>query len=322
MEDVELVARHEVEHAQHRGLRLKVARDVEHEAAVAEPRRVNDADSGQRESLTWRRCRQEIPQGLQPIEDASRRGTDDPDPARRIDHQLVRLRRRLPLDSAQFEAHQRVSQLGTEVGPEEFAREPRLIRELGCCCNPRHRRQSVLSRPPCDLDRRRKQGRELAQRDVAGRRVARELRRRGDDVLRALERSRDVIGQRNGDVFRVVEHDVRTARDEAAIEQRVGPVRNLDRRAGRETGEARAAGRSGADRPMTSSMLKPDSHGARVGRVQCAEVDRPTARRQRFRVAVREREGRVGIARELPAKLQSGLSGSRAGGEGQRDDGQ
>ena len=46
VEDVELVARHHVEGAQYRRLWVEIARDVEHEPAVAEARRVHDIERG------------------------------------------------------------------------------------------------------------------------------------------------------------------------------------------------------------------------------------------------------------------------------------
>src|SRR5205823_10280960 len=61
-----------------------------------------------------------------------------------------------------------------------------------------------------------------------------------DHILRALEGSRDVIAQRDAHVFRRIEHDVGSRRSEAAIAERLGDVRDRDRGAGRESGEARA----------------------------------------------------------------------------------
>ena len=70
VEDVELVAGHQVERAQHRGLGMEVARDVEHEAAVAEARRVHDAECRQYEPAARRWWRQQSAQGLETVEDA------------------------------------------------------------------------------------------------------------------------------------------------------------------------------------------------------------------------------------------------------------
>ena len=61
-----------------------------------------------------------------------------------------------------------------------------------------------------------------------------------DHILRALEGSRDVVAQRDADILRAVEHDVRTRRNEAAIAERLGDVADPDRGAGRQSGEARA----------------------------------------------------------------------------------
>ena len=102
--NVELVARHQVEHPQHRGLGLEVARDVEHEAAVAEARGVHDPQGRQRDALPRGRGRQQAAQGLQAVEDAGRRVAEDPDPGRRVDHELVRLGRVLPVDLPRLEA--------------------------------------------------------------------------------------------------------------------------------------------------------------------------------------------------------------------------
>ena len=75
VEDVELVARHQVERPQHRGLGLEVARDVEHEPAVAEARGVHDRHRGEGQPLgRGRGRRQQAPQGLQAVEDAGGRG--------------------------------------------------------------------------------------------------------------------------------------------------------------------------------------------------------------------------------------------------------
>ena len=47
MKDVELVASEEIERAQDQWLRVEVAGDVEHEAAIAETRSVDDSDRRQ-----------------------------------------------------------------------------------------------------------------------------------------------------------------------------------------------------------------------------------------------------------------------------------
>ena len=52
-----------------------------------------------------------------------------------------------------------------------------------------------------------------------------------------FERSRDVVAQRHADGPGAVEHDVRAGRREAAIEQHIGQVRNLDGCARRESGK-------------------------------------------------------------------------------------
>ena len=95
VKDVELVARHQIQRTQHRGLRVEVAADVEHEAPITETRRVHDVQRGQRHAPApaRRRSGQQPAQGLQSIEDTCRRCANDPDPGRRVDRQIICLRR-------------------------------------------------------------------------------------------------------------------------------------------------------------------------------------------------------------------------------------
>ena len=142
VEDVELVARHQVERAQHRGLRMEVACDVEHETAVAESGRVHDAHRWQDQPRTFRWRHQQSPEGLQAIEDTRRRDADDANTCRGIDHQLVRLRRRLAFDRTHLESQRDAALPGPDVWPEVFGGELCLARELGRCRDRRHRRDS------------------------------------------------------------------------------------------------------------------------------------------------------------------------------------
>src|SRR5204862_7614280 len=78
MEDIELVAGDEVERAQHGGLRMEVAGDVEHESAVAEARSVHHANGRQDETRAGSGRGQEGTQQLETVKDAGGRNAHDP----------------------------------------------------------------------------------------------------------------------------------------------------------------------------------------------------------------------------------------------------
>src|SRR6266545_7648682 len=106
VQDVELVPGNEVDRAQHQGLRLEVAGDVEHEPAVAEAGSVHDPDRREVEPTApaGRRRGQEAPQGLEAVEDAGGRDAHDTYALDEIHDERVRLGRCLTCHGAHVES--------------------------------------------------------------------------------------------------------------------------------------------------------------------------------------------------------------------------
>src|SRR5206468_6085210 len=125
VEDIELVAGDEVEHAQHGGLRVKVAGDVEQESAIAEAGSVHHSDGWQDETDARRWRGQQTAQGLETVEDASGRGAHDANTLDGIHDERVRLGRGLPGDGTHLESYGRPACLAgaAEVGAQVLCRE-------------------------------------------------------------------------------------------------------------------------------------------------------------------------------------------------------
>jgi len=156
---VELVAREQVDRAQHRRLGLEVARHVEHESAVAKPRRVHHLNRRKRDPSASDWCGKQRAQRLEAIEDAGGRNSDDSDSRRGIDGEAVRFGRRLALHRPDLEAKRLAppprSSARAHIGPQVFGRERRLVRELRRRVDLRHSVEPQLSRSFGDLERRR-----------------------------------------------------------------------------------------------------------------------------------------------------------------------
>ena len=335
MEGVELVAGHQVEHPQHRGLGLEVARDVEHEAAVAEARGVHDPQGRQGDALPRGSGRQQAAQGLHAVEDAGRRVAEDPDPGRRVDDELVRLGRVLPVDLPRLEAERDRAGAGfrrdlREEGTQRVGEERGLGLQPGGGRDRGRDGEAQSSLPSLERHGGREHGGQRLDRDVARGGVELELRLRGDDagvptgLRRALEGRRHVA-QRVPPAGVVVEDEVRPHGSEAPVGQEGREVLDLDALAGRQ---AREVGAGHHPLEIAGDVLDgdPAPHGPRERLVQGAEVDRPAAAGQGLRVAVREGERDTGGARvigpaedvvlELPPQMQGGLGADRRSGEG------
>ena len=333
VQDIELVAREEINRPQHHGLRMEIAGDVEHEAAVAEARRIHDADRRQRKSGTRRGRGEQVAQRLQPVEHAGRRDAHDANaprrPARRRIHdERIRLGRRLTRDSADLEsqgdaARPRAGEVGTQV----LRRENPLVPQRFSCFDPRKCREAQRARSPCHRHGSWEQRRQLARRDHARRGIEDELVLGGRDS--PVKRGRHIVGQRDADIFRRVEDDVRTLGHEAAIEEEVGDVR--DPHAGTSSQSRKPSCRHKSVQ-VGHHVLddEPSTYASRVRRMERAEVDRPAGSGERSRATVRERErrargGEIGcdaVSHELPADLQRCLGGAGSRREGEQDWGQ
>src|SRR5436853_6973438 len=100
MEDIELVPGDEVERAQHAGLRMEVAGDVEHEPAVTEAGSVHHANGRQDQTCAGSRRGQEATQRLETVKDAGGRDAHGPNTLDGIHDERGRLGRGLRGDGA------------------------------------------------------------------------------------------------------------------------------------------------------------------------------------------------------------------------------
>src|SRR5437773_5690115 len=125
MEDIELVAGDEVERAQHGGLRMEVAGDVEHESAVAEARSVHHASGRQDETCAGSGRGQEAAERLETVKDTGGRDAHDANTLDGIHDERVRLGRGLPGDGAHLESNGRATCLAgaAEVRAQVLRRE-------------------------------------------------------------------------------------------------------------------------------------------------------------------------------------------------------
>src|SRR5438034_6854369 len=125
MEDIELVAGDEVERAQHGGLRMEVAGDVEHEPAVTEAGSVHHSDGRQDQTGARSGRGQEAAQGLETVKDAGGRDAHDANTLDGIHDERVRLGRGLTGDGTHLESNGRATCLAgaAEVRAQVLRRE-------------------------------------------------------------------------------------------------------------------------------------------------------------------------------------------------------
>src|SRR4029077_20117406 len=125
--DIELVARNEVERAQHGGFRVEIAGNVEHEPAVPETGSIYHADGRQDKACARSGCGQEATQRLETVEDAGGRGANDVNALDGIHDERVRLGRGLTFHGTHLESYGRAACLAgaSEVGAQVLRRERR-----------------------------------------------------------------------------------------------------------------------------------------------------------------------------------------------------